>query len=75
MEVKKHSSPIPIPKKKKKNKQNNSNDIRFQLGSDNNFISNSPPSNNKSKFLDLLKYKISPSSFKKYSINEYAKSF
>jgi len=56
------SDPIPIPKKKEK--QN------FNLLGDNNFFSPfSPPSINDNIFRKLLKYKISPSSFKKYSLS------
>jgi hypothetical protein len=74
MNVCKKSKPIPIPIKgklnniiKKVSKQPNC----FNLLGDNNFFHNSPPKKEGLNFSNLLKYNISPSSFKKYSLNEY----
>ena len=61
------SDPITILKKKKKKEKQQ----KVNLLGDNNFFSPfSSPKNNENLFIKLLRYKISPSSFKNFSFSE-----
>jgi hypothetical protein len=72
MEMYKKTKPIPIKGKMNKiliNIKDKSN--CFNLLGDNIFFPKNPPKKDDSNFSKLLTYNISPSSFKKYSLNEY----